>query len=62
LVHFSTLRYYEYLFSLVRLLWVGRFRKRRIALGDRVRVRVRRADPDRGEVDFQLVEKLPESP
>jgi translation initiation factor IF-1 len=41
--------------------WVGQYRKLRIGLGDRVRVRVRRADPDRGEVDFLLVEKMPES-
>jgi ribonuclease R len=62
MVHVSTLRDDEYAFSSERMEWVGRFRKRRIALGDRVRVRVRRADPDRGEVDFQLVEKLPDSP
>jgi ribonuclease R len=62
LVHVSTLRDDEYAFSPDRMEWVGLYRKRRIALGDRVRVRVRRADPDRGEVDFLLVEKLPESP
>ncbi|MBP2686195.1 MAG: ribonuclease [Deltaproteobacteria bacterium] len=62
MVHVSTLRDDEYRFSPDRMEWVGQYRKRRIALGDRVRVRVRRADPDRGEVDFLLVEKLPESP
>jgi ribonuclease R len=62
LVHVSTLRDDEYAFSPDRMEWVGLYRKRRIALGDRVRVRVRRADPDRGEVDLLLVEKLPESP
>jgi translation initiation factor IF-1 len=41
--------------------WVGQYRKRRIGLGDRVCVRVRRADPDRGEIDFLLVEKMLES-
>jgi len=62
LVHVSTLRDDEYAFSPDRMEWVGLYRKRRIALGDRVRVRVRRADPERGEVDLLLVEKLPESP
>jgi len=61
-VHVSTLRDDEYAFSPDRMEWVGLHRKRRIALGDRVRVRVRRADPDRGEVDLLVVEKLPESP
>ena len=61
LVHVSTLRDDEYAFSPDRMEWVGLYRKRRIALGDRVRVRVRRADPDRGEVDFLLIEKLPDS-
>ncbi len=60
LVHISTLRDDEYRFSKDRMEWVGLYRKRRIALGDRVRVRVRRADPDRGEVDFLFVEKLPD--
>jgi ribonuclease R len=62
MVHVSTLRDDEYRFSPDGMEWVGQYRKRRIGLGDRVRVRVRRADPDRGEVDFLLVEKMPESP
>jgi ribonuclease R len=62
MVHVSTLRDDEYRFSKDRMEWVGLYRKRRFALGDRVRVRVRRADPDRGEVDFLFVEKLPETP
>jgi ribonuclease R len=62
LVHVSTLRDDEYRFSKDRMEWVGLYRKRTIALGDRVRVRVRRADPDRGEVDFLFVEKLPGTP
>ena len=62
MVHVSTLRDDEYRLSPDRTEWVGQYRKRRIGLGDRVRVRVRRADPDRGEVDFLLVEKMPESP
>ena len=62
MVHVSTLRDDEYRFSADRMEWVGQYRKGRIGLGDRVRVRVRRADPDRGEVDFLLVEKMPESP
>jgi ribonuclease R len=62
MVHVSTLRDDEYRLSPDRMEWVGQYRKLRIGLGDRVRVRVRRADPDRGEVDFLLVEKMPESP
>jgi ribonuclease R len=62
MVHVSTLRDDEYRLSPDRMEWVGQYRKRRIGLGDRVRVRVRRADPDRGEVDFLLVEKMQESP
>ena len=62
MVHVSTLRDDEYNFSRDRMEWVGFFRRLRIAQGDRVRVRVRRADPDRGEVDFLLVEKLQEYP
>lgn len=61
MVHVSTLRDDEYRLSPDRMEWVGQYRKRRVGLGDRVRVRVRRADPDRGEVDFLLVEKMPES-
>ena len=61
MVHVSTLRDDDYRLSPDRMEWVGRYRKRRIGLGDRVRVRVRRADPDRGEVDFLLVEKMLES-
>ncbi|MBP2679394.1 MAG: RNAse [Deltaproteobacteria bacterium] len=60
-VHLSTLRDDDYRLSPDRMEWVGQYRKRRIGLGDRVRVRVRRADPDRGEVDFLLVEKMLES-
>ncbi len=60
-VHISTLRDDEYAFSPDRMEWAGLYRKRRIALGDRVRVRVHRADPDRGEVDLLLVEKLSEN-
>ena len=62
MVHVSTLRDDEYRLSPDRMEWVGQYRKRRIGLGDRVRVRVRRADPDRGEIDFLLVEKMAESP
>ena len=62
MVHVSTLRDDEYRLSPDRMEWVGQYRKRRVGLGDRVRVKVRRADPDRGEVDFLLVEKMLESP
>jgi len=61
MVHVSALRDDDYRLSPDRMEWVGRYRKRRIGLGDRVRVRVLRADPDRGEVDFLLVEKMLES-
>ncbi|MFA6149382.1 MAG: VacB/RNase II family 3'-5' exoribonuclease [bacterium] len=59
MVPVSTMRDDEYRFSPDRMEWVGQYRKIRIGLGDRVRVRVRRSDPDRGEVDFLLVEKMP---
>ena len=62
MVHVSTLRDDDYRLSPDRMEWVGQYRKHRIGLGDRVRVRVRRADPDRGEIDFLLVEKMAESP
>ncbi|MBI5904979.1 MAG: VacB/RNase II family 3'-5' exoribonuclease [Deltaproteobacteria bacterium] len=62
MVHVSTLRDDEYRFSADRMAWEGIYRRRTIALGDRVRVRVRRADPDRGEVDFLYVEKMTETP
>ena len=61
MVPVSTLRDDSYRLSPDRMEWIGQYRKRRIGLGDRVRVRVRRADPDRGEVDFLLVEKMLES-
>ena len=35
----------------------GKNSRKRFALGDRVRVIVARADKERGEVDFVLVEK-----
>jgi len=62
MVHASTLRDDDYRFSRDRMEWVGAYRGRRIALGDRVRVRVRRADPDRGEVDFLFIDKLEGNP
>ncbi len=62
MVHVSTLRDDEYRFSRDRMEWVGVYRRRRIALGDRVRVRVRRADPDRGETDFLFIEKVQGNP
>jgi len=58
MVYIYTLRDDEYRFSKDRMEWVGVHRRRRIALGDRVCVRVRQGDPDRGEIDFLLVEKL----
>jgi ribonuclease R len=60
-VHVSTLRDDEYRHSADTNEFVGRFRRRRIALADRVTVRLRRADPDRGEIDLFLVDRLPDS-
>jgi ribonuclease R len=60
-VHISTLRDDEYRFSTDRGDWQGVFRKRRFSLGDRLLVRLRRADVDRGEIDFLFVEKLADS-
>jgi ribonuclease R len=60
-VHISTLRDDEYRFSADRGEWQGIVRKRRLSPGDRLQVRLRRADVDRGEIDFLLIEKLPDS-
>jgi len=61
LVHVSTLRDDDYRFSAERGEWHGLVRKTRFSLGDRVRVRVRRTDADRGEIDLLFIEKLSES-
>ena len=61
LVHISTLRDDEYRFDAERGEWHGLVRKRRFSLGERLRVRVRRTDADRGEIDLVFVEKIPES-
>ncbi len=60
-VHVSTLRDDDYRFLADRWEWQGRLRKIRLAPGDSLRVRLRRADVDRGEIDFLFVEKLPDS-
>lgn len=60
-VHVSTLRDDDYRYSAERGEWYGILRKTRFSLGDRLRVRVRRADVDRGEIDLLFVEKIPES-
>jgi ribonuclease R len=57
----ATLRSDVFRYSTERGEWFGALRRIRIALADRVRVRVRRADPDRGEIDLLFVEKIPES-
>ncbi len=61
LVHIATLRDDDYRFSSERGEWHGLVRKTRFSLGDRIRVRVRRTDADRGEIDLLFVEKLPDS-
>ena len=60
-IHISTLRDDDYRYSVDRGEWVGALRKTRFSLGDRLRVRVRRADVDRGEIDLVFIEKLPDS-
>ncbi len=60
-VPISTLRDDEYRFSAERREWQGVLRKQRISPGDRLLVKLRRADVDRGEIDFLFVEKLPDS-
>ncbi|MEK6778565.1 MAG: VacB/RNase II family 3'-5' exoribonuclease [Candidatus Deferrimicrobiota bacterium] len=60
-VHISSLRDDEYRYSAETGEWCGLVRKTRFSLGDRLRVRLRRADVDRGEIDLLLIEKLPDS-
>ena len=60
-VHISTLRDDDYRYSVERGEWHGALRKTRFSLGDRLRVRVRRADVDRGEIDLVFIEKLPDT-
>src|SRR5512134_1769659 len=60
-IHISTLRDDDYRYSAERGEWYGALRKNRFSLGDRLRVRLRRADVDRGEIDLVYIEKLPES-
>ena len=60
-VPISTVRDDEYRYSVDRREWQGLIRKKRISPGDRLLVRLRRADVDRGEIDFLFVEKLPDS-
>ncbi len=60
-VPISTLRDDEYRYSADRGEWRGIVRKRSLSPGDRLVVRLRRADVDRGEIDFLFVEKLPDS-
>ena len=51
-VPISTLRDDVYRFSADRGEWRGIARKRTFSLGDRLSVGLRRADVDRGEIDF----------
>ena len=60
-VHISTLRDDDYRYSVERGEWHGAMRKTRFSLGDRLRVRLRRADVDRGEIDLVFIEKLPDT-
>jgi ribonuclease R len=60
-VHVSSLRDDEYRFSAERGELCGIVRKGRFSLGDRLRVRLRRTDVDRGEIDLLFIEKLRDS-
>jgi ribonuclease R len=60
-IHISTLRDDDYRYSAERGEWYGSLRKTRFSLGDRLRVRIRRADVDRGEIDLVFIEKLPDN-
>ncbi|HEY7586581.1 MAG TPA: VacB/RNase II family 3'-5' exoribonuclease [Candidatus Deferrimicrobiaceae bacterium] len=60
-IHISTLRDDDYRYSAERGEWYGAMRKTRFSPGDRLRVRVRRADVERGEIDLVYIEKLPDS-
>lgn len=60
-LHVSSLRDDEYRYSAERGEWQGVVRKKRFSPGDRLLVRLRRVDVDRGEIDFLFVEKLPDS-
>jgi ribonuclease R len=60
-VPISTVRDDEYRFSADRGEWQGLVRKKRLSPGDRLLLKLRRADVDRGEIDFLFVEKLPDS-
>ncbi len=60
-VHISSLRDDDYRYSAERGEWYGTVRKTRFSLGDRLRVRLRRTDVERGEIDLVYVEKLPDS-
>jgi ribonuclease R len=54
-VPISSLRDDEYRFSAERGEWVGVVRRRRFSPGVALRVMLRKADVDRGEIDFQVV-------
>ena len=54
-VPISSLRDDEYRFSADRGEWVGVVRRRRFSPGVGLRVRLRKADVDRGEIDFLVV-------
>lgn len=60
-VHISSLRDDEYRYSAERGEWQGAVRKKRYSPGDRLRVRLRRADVERGEIDLLFIEKIPDS-
>jgi ribonuclease R len=61
-VPISSLRDDEYRFSADRGEWVGVVRRRRFSPGEGLRVRLRKADVDRGEIDFLVVGTIDRPP
>jgi ribonuclease R len=61
-VPISSLRDDEYRFSADRGEWVGVVRRRRFSPGVGLRVRLRKADVDRGEIDFLVVGTIDRPP
>ncbi len=61
-VPISSLRDDEYRFSADRMEWVGVVRRRRFSPGERLRVALRKADVERGEIDFRVIDAMGRPP
>ena len=59
LVHISTLQDDYYQFHEKGLALEGRRKRRIFRIGDRVRVRLERVDPEQRQIDFQLIAHSP---